>query len=67
MSIYVYIFLSGKLECGQILDVNMVNEPKEHVSKLKAAKRKVKEYYFLEILLLSLSFDIGAILRAFRT
>ena len=64
MSIYVYIFLSGKLECGQILDVNMVNEPKEHVSKLKAAKRKVRDYYFLEILL---SFDILAILRSFRT
>jgi len=30
----------GKLECGQILDVNMVNEPKENLAKLKASKRK---------------------------
>lgn len=30
----------AKLVCGQILDVNMVNEPKEHVTKLKATKRK---------------------------
>ena len=29
--------------CGQILDVNMVNEPKAHVTKLKAQKRKDKD------------------------
>jgi hypothetical protein len=26
-----------------VLDVNMVNEPKEHVAKLKGQKRKEKE------------------------
>ena len=36
------LLISAKLVCGQILDVNMVNEPKEHVTKLKATKRKVQ-------------------------
>jgi hypothetical protein len=35
--------LAGKTLCGQVLDVNMVNEPKEHVVKLKGQKRKEKE------------------------
>jgi hypothetical protein len=34
---------AGKTLCGQVLDVNMVNEPKEHVVKLKGQKRKEKE------------------------
>jgi len=33
----------AKTLCGQLLDVNMVNEPKAHVTKLKAQKRKEKE------------------------
>ena len=35
--------VAGKTLCGQVLDVNMVNEPKEHVVKLKGQKRKEKE------------------------
>ena len=36
------IMVSAKTLCGQLLDVNMVNEPKAHVTKLKAQKRKEK-------------------------
>ena len=41
-SSFVFCVL-GKTLCGQVLDVNMVNEPKEHVAKLKGQKRKEKE------------------------
>ena len=30
----------GKTLCGQVLDVNMVSEPKAHVTKSKAVKRQ---------------------------
>lgn len=30
----------GKTLCGQVLDVNMVSEPKAHISKVKAQKRQ---------------------------
>ena len=30
----------GKTLCGQVLDVNMVSEPKAHLTKSKAVKRQ---------------------------
>ena len=38
----------GKTLCGQVLDVNMVSEPKAHLTKSKAVKRQ-KEKGELEV------------------